>query len=68
MPKEEREVCGEAGYDWVTGEESNMSAKNMCKLMVKYIEGCFTNWTPRKRFTMYKSEPKQKIEKPGVII
>jgi len=68
MPIEEREVCGEAGYDWVTGNESNMSAKNMCKLMVKYIEACFTNWTPRKRFTMYKSEPKQKIENPGVII
>jgi len=68
MSKEEREHRGELGYDWATGEESNMTAKNMCKLMIKSIEDCFEKWTPRKRFTLYKAEKKRKIEKPGVIV
>ena len=62
-----RESYGEAGYDWAIGSESNMSAKNMSSLMIKCIEDCFENWTPRKRFTLYKSLIKNKITKPGVI-
>ena len=67
MPIEERNECAEAGYEWATGEESNMSAKNMSALMIKCIEDCFNKWTPRKRFTLYKSELTKKITKPGVI-
>lgn len=68
MPKEEREHKGELGYDWITGEESNMTAKNMSKLMINGIEDCFKHWKPRKRFTLYKAEKKRKIEIPGVIV
>jgi len=67
MPLESRTVCAEAGYNWVMGDESNMSAKRMSSQMSKCIDTCFKNWTPRKRFTLYKSKLKSKIENPGVI-
>jgi len=67
MPIIERDECGEAGYDWATGDESNMSAKNMSALISDCIEDCFEKWTPRKRCTLYKSKLKNKITKPGVI-
>ena len=57
-----------AGHDWVNGEESNMSAIGMSKMMSNAIDACFEKWTPRKRFTMYKIEQEKKIENPGVII
>ena len=68
MPIEERRERGMEGHDWVCGDESNMSAKGMSKLMSKCIEDCFENWTPRKKFTLYKIEQAKQIEKPGVII
>ena len=67
MPKEEREHFGELGQSWVLGDESNMSAKGMSDVMAKCIEDCFINWTPRKRFTLFKIKQQPKIEKPGVI-
>ena len=68
MPKEDREECGEAGHDWVCGNESNMSARGMSKRMEECIEECLEKWTPRKRVTMYKIEQSKQIEQPGVII
>ena len=68
MDKESRDACGMAGHDWVCGNESNMSARNMSKRMSECIEECFEKWTPRKRVSMYKVEHKKQIEQPGVII
>jgi hypothetical protein len=68
MPKEKREECGMAGHDWVRGDESNMSARRMSERFIECIEECFEKWTPRKKFTMYKIEQPEKIEKIGVII
>ena len=68
MPKDEREHRGELGYDWVCGDESNMSARRMSERFIECMEECFEKWTPRKRFTMYKINQTQKIEKPGVIV
>ncbi len=68
MPKAERDECGMEGHEWVMGEESNFSAKRMCKIMIKCIDTCFEKWTPRKRFTIYKTENIKIIEKPGVIV
>ena len=68
MDKEERDERGQKGHDWVCGDESDMSAKGMSRRMLECIEDCLENWTPRKKFSMYKVEPKQKIEKPGVVI
>ena len=67
MDKDSRDECGYAGHDWVCGNESNMSAKGMSKMMLESIEDCFENWTPRKKFSIYKIEKKPRIEKPGVI-
>ena len=68
IPKDEREELGAAGREWVLGNESNMSAKGMSSKMAECIDECFVNWTPRKRFTLYKIEQPTKIENPGVII
>ena len=68
MPKEERQERGIEGHEWVKGDEANMSARKMSDRFIECIESCFKNWTPRKRFTLYKVEQKKKIEKPGVIV
>ena len=67
MSKEERDECGMAGHDWVNGDESNMSAKNMSALFIKHIDTCLEKWTPRKRFSLYKSQPRKIIKNSGVI-
>jgi hypothetical protein len=68
MDKEEREEYGMAGHDWVSGNESNMSARRMGDRFIECIDECLEKWTPEKKFTMYKIEQKKKIEKPGVIV
>jgi len=68
MNPNERRDNGMIGHDWVCGDESNMSALGMTKRMVECIEACFKNWTPRKKFTMFKIEQPKQIENPGVII
>tara|TARA_R110001592_G_scaffold10504_7_gene54381 strand:- start:9136 stop:10593 length:1458 start_codon:yes stop_codon:yes gene_type:complete len=68
MSIDEREQRGHAGREWVLGDESNMSAKGMSKRMLESIEDCLKNWTPRKRFSIFKIEQVPTIEKPGVII
>ena len=68
MPKEERDDCGMAGHNWVSGDESNMSTKNMSKRFIECIDTCLEKWTPRKKYTMFKIEQPKPIEKPGVIV
>jgi len=68
MTPEERNDNGRSGQEWVCGDESNMSALGMTNRMVECIETCLKNWTPRKKFTMYKIEQTKQIENPGVII
>ena len=68
MPKEERDHRGQLGYEWVCGDESNMSARRMGGRFIECIETCFKNWKPRKRFTLYKvNEIDMKINSTGVI-
>lgn len=66
---DERVECGLAGRDWVTGDESNMSAKRMSERFIECINTCLTNWTPRKKFTMYKINRQQKFnfDKVGIL-
>ena len=68
MPKEERDECGMAGHEWVTGDEANMSARRMGERFIECIDTCLDKWTPRKRFTVYKIEQKEPFEKVGVIV
>jgi len=69
MTKEEREQKGQSGYEWVCGDESNMSARRMGERFIECIEECFEKWTPRKRFTLFNTnEIDIDINKSGVIV
>ena len=69
MPKEDREHKGRLGYEWVIGDESNMSARRMGQRFIECIEDCFKNWKPRKRFTLFHTnEIDMNINKVGVIV
>ena len=67
MSPDERSERGLAGYQWVNGNESNMSAKRMSERFIECINSCLVNWTPRQKFTLYKVKQKQIIENSGVI-
>lgn len=56
MPKEEREQRGKAAREWVTSEESMMSAKNMGKNIIKCVNKTFENFSPRSNFDLIKTE------------
>ena len=67
LSEEERFEMGMEGHDWVCGDESCMSAKGMSMKMSNCIEDCLNNWTPRKKFTLYKVDQQKQIETTGVI-
>lgn len=67
MSDEERTACGLAGHDWVTSEESMMSARKMSERFVECINTCLAKWSPRKKFTLFKIEQETKFDKVGVI-
>jgi hypothetical protein len=55
--KEGREALteyGQTGSQWIQSE-AGMSMESMGGRFVEAIEGCFKNWTPRKRFEIYKA-------------
>lgn len=56
MPKEEREQRGKAAREWVTSEESMMSAKNMGKNIIRCVNKTFENFSPRSNFDLIKTE------------
>ena len=68
MSREERKAKGQIGSEWVRSSESMMSAAKMCERMIECIDTCFENWTPRKRFAIYKNKPAEKIVKPGIVL
>ena len=57
LGKEERERRGKLAYDWVTSDESMMSATNMSKNVIKHIDEVLANWKPRHKFELIKIEP-----------
>jgi glycosyltransferase involved in cell wall biosynthesis len=67
MSSEERHACGLAGYEWVTSQESMMSARRMSERFIECINTCLTSWTPRKRFSVFKVEQEQNFDKVGII-
>ena len=69
MPSDQRQEAGQSGYEWVIGNESNMSARRMGERFIECIEGCFENWKPRKRFTLFNTnEIDMNINNSGVIV
>lgn len=53
-PKDKRNKNGLIGREWMLSSESNMSAENMCGLIVSNIDTLLNEWIPRSRFTMHK--------------
>lgn len=60
LPKEERERKGLLGREWVTGEESKMSAKSMCENVISSIDKSFEQFKPRTNYEVYKIEDRPK--------
>ena len=55
MSAEERVEAGLAGREWVTSEESGMSAKSMCKNVIESMDEAFDKWQPRSRYDIYEA-------------
>lgn len=62
MSKEEREYKGLKGHEWVISDESNMSAKNMCKNIVEGIDLTLKEFKPRSNFDFNKIKPSKNIK------
>ena len=63
MPKEEREAQGLLAREWVTSDESGMSARQMCENVIDAMNESFEKFTPRGRFEVHKitDRPKKRI-------
>ena len=61
--KEERDRCGLKAREWVTSEESGMSAKHMCENVIDTMDKAFENFIPRPRYDLHKvtDRPKKRI-------
>ena len=55
MGTEKRAECGMKGHEFVMGDESMMSAKSMSQNFIDQMDTGFSNWKPRKRFSIFKS-------------
>jgi glycosyltransferase involved in cell wall biosynthesis len=54
MGKEERDRRGSAAREWVTSDESGMSARQMCENVMDAMDEAFEKFTPRTRFDLHK--------------
>jgi glycosyltransferase involved in cell wall biosynthesis len=57
LGNEERERRGKLGHEWVTSDESMMSADNMSKNVIKHVDEVLATWKPRHKFELIKIEP-----------
>ena len=64
LPIEERQRRGLAGREWVTSEESMMSAKHMCDNVISAFEDTFKSFKSRKDFELIKVK---KIQKKKIV-
>jgi len=55
-PEYYKGVCS-AAREWVTSEESGMSAKNMCVNIINHVDEVLKTFKPRKSFELIKTEP-----------
>lgn len=54
LPKEERNIRGEKAREWVTSEESMMSASLMSKNFIETVQQTLKEWKPSPRYTVKK--------------
>lgn len=67
MPKDKRKAAGKIGSDWMCSNESNMSARRMGDRFIECMSECFTNWTPRSKYSVIKIEQPKKLENVGIL-
>jgi glycosyltransferase involved in cell wall biosynthesis len=60
MGKEERTRRGLLAREWVTSDESGMSARQMCENVIDAMDETFEKFVPRTRFDLYKIEDRPK--------
>ena len=56
LSSEDRVKRGLKGREWVTSDESQMSASAMCKNIIEVLDEGFVKFKPRSRFDLIKSE------------
>lgn len=63
LSKEERDAKGLLAREWVTSDESGMSARQMCENIIDAMNEAFENFTPRPRYEILKvtDRPKKRI-------
>jgi glycosyltransferase involved in cell wall biosynthesis len=62
MSPEERNENGKAAREWVTSDESGMSARMMCNNVIKDIDLTLKTFTPKKSFEFIKIEDLEPLE------
>jgi hypothetical protein len=60
MGKEERTRRGLLAREWVTSDESGMSARQMCENVVDAMDETFEKFVPRARFDLHKVQERPK--------
>ena len=56
LGKEEREHRGKLAHEWVTSDESMMTAENMSRNVIKHIDKVLENWKSKPKFELIKTE------------
>jgi len=56
LGEEERAEAGKAAREWVTSDESGMSARRMCENVIESMDLSFDKFVPRERFNIFKVE------------
>jgi len=64
LGEEGRAEAGTASREWVTSDESGMSATNMCKNVIESMDLAFDKFVPRERFDIFRVEdmPKKYVQ------
>jgi hypothetical protein len=65
---EERKRRGLKGREWVTSDESGMSARVMCENVIQGMEEAFSKFKPRTKYDVIKVEDKQVERVPHKLI
>ena len=64
--KEEREECGLKGRAWAI--ENGFTVDRMCQAVKESVETCFTNFTPRERWTVINTKTKPIKHNTGILV
>jgi glycosyltransferase involved in cell wall biosynthesis len=60
LGNEERKRRGKLAHNWVTSDESMMTAENMSKNVIKHVNKVLENWKPKPKFELIKTQPLKK--------